>query len=99
MLIAQITDLHIGDGPNCELNDARLDAVVARLAVAAPDVILVGRDQLAEAPRYWSRFSSLPAVRHGGILPVPDRELTRPGLSLLQALPGLCDQLRPWRMR
>lgn len=44
MLIAQITDLHIGDGPGGALNDARLDAVVERLAAAAPDVVLATGD-------------------------------------------------------
>lgn len=44
MLIAQITDLHIGDGPGSALNDARLDAVADRLAEAAPDLILATGD-------------------------------------------------------
>lgn len=64
---------------------------------AAPDVILVGPEQLADARRYWSRFPNLPAVRRQAILAVPDRDLTRPGLSLLQALPSFCQQLHPWR--
>lgn len=72
-----------------------VEAVVA----AAPDVILTGPEQIAEARRFWGRFQGVPAVRDGAILVVPDRELTRPGLSLLDALPRLCAQLRPWRMR
>lgn len=64
---------------------------------AAPDVILVGHGELADARRFWSRFPSLPAVRHQAIVAVPDRELTRPGLSLLQALPLFCQQMQTWR--
>lgn len=89
-------------GVDSIVTDTRMAAPVLSaesVLAAAPAVILVGRDQLAEARRFWGRFPSLPAVRDDGILPVPDRELTRPGLSLLEALPGLCDQLRPWRMR
>lgn len=72
-----------------------VEAVVA----AAPDVILTGPEQIVEARRFWSRFRSVPAVRDGAILVVPDHALTRPGLSLLEALPQFCNQLRPWRMR
>jgi len=64
---------------------------------AAPDVILVGHGELADARRFWSRFPSLPAVRRNAIVAVPDRELTRPGLSLLQALPMFCQQMQVWR--
>ncbi len=63
----------------------------------APDIILVGHGELADARRFWARFPSLPAVRRGAIVAVPDRELTRPGLSLLQALPMFCQQMQVWR--
>lgn len=72
-----------------------VEAVVA----AAPDVILTGPEQIVEARRFWSRFRSVPAVRDGAILVVPDHALTRPGLSLLGALPELCAQIQPWRIR
>lgn len=64
---------------------------------AAPDIILVGHGEVADARRFWALFSSLPAVRRGAIVAVPDRELTRPGLSLLQVLPAFCQQMYQWR--
>ena len=64
---------------------------------ARPDIILVAPEQLAEARRYWRRFPSLPAVQRQAIVSVDDRALTRPGLSLLDALPSLCAQMKPWR--
>lgn len=64
---------------------------------AAPDIILVGPEQLTTAQRFWARFPSLPAVRHHAIVVVADRDLTRPGLSLLQALPTFCHQMQYWR--
>lgn len=64
---------------------------------ADPDVILVASSNVASARQYWGRFPSMKASQHESILPVDDVALTRPGLSLLQALPALCDQLRPWR--
>lgn len=72
-----------------------VEAVVA----AAPEVILTGPEQIAEARRFWGRFRGVPAVREGAILVVPDRELTRPGLSLIAALPEFCARIRPWRLR
>lgn len=66
---------------------------------AAPEIILTGAGQLDATRRFWSRFPSLPAVRTQAILAVPDRELTRPGLSLLEVLPAFCEQIRPWRNR
>lgn len=72
-----------------------VEAVVA----AAPQVILTGPEQIAEARRFWGRFRGVPAVREGAILVVPDRELTRPGLSLIAALPEFCARIRPWRLR
>ena len=64
MLIAQITDLHIGDGPRSALNDARLDAVIERLSAAAPDVILATGDLIEDGGarayvRVADRLSSL----------------------------------------
>lgn len=62
-----------------------------------PDVILVSQHGHSSAQQFWSRFKHLPAVRTGAILAVNDKDLTRPGLSLLTALPELCQQLKPWR--
>lgn len=64
---------------------------------SAPDIILVGHGQLAAARQFWARFPSVPAVRNKAIVAVPDRDLTRPGLSLLQALPMFCHQMQSWR--
>lgn len=47
MLIAQISDLHIGPDPISALNDERLTRVVARVAAHRPDLVLVTGD-LAE---------------------------------------------------
>lgn len=61
---------------------------------ARPDVILLSRDQLEPSRRYWRRFQRLPA---NALVVVDDHALTRPGLSLLRAIPALCDQLLPYR--
>lgn len=61
---------------------------------ARPDVILLSRDQLEPSRRYWQRFQQLPK---NALVVVDDRALTRPGLSLLRAIPALCDQLLPYR--
>lgn len=66
---------------------------------ARPDVILVAPEQLDEARRQWQRFPDLPAVRHQAIIAVDDRALTRPGLTLLDAMPALCDQMAAWQGR
>lgn len=64
---------------------------------AKPDVILLSQDQLEPSRRYWQRFRQIPALQHDGLLVVDDHALTRPGLSLLRAIPALCDQLLPHR--
>jgi len=64
---------------------------------AKPDVILLSQDQLDPSRRYWQRFRQIPALQHDGLLVVNDRDLTRPGLSLLRAIPALCEQLLPLR--
>lgn len=61
---------------------------------ARPEVILLPRDQLEPSRRYWQRFRQLPA---DALVVVDDHALTRPGLSLLRAIPALCDQLLPYR--
>lgn len=61
---------------------------------ARPDVILLSHDQLEPSRRYWQRFQQVSA---GALVVVDDYALTRPGLSLLRAIPALCDQLLPYR--
>ena len=61
---------------------------------AKPDVILLSQDQLEPSRRYWQRFQQMSA---DGLVVVDDHALTRPGLSLLRAIPALCDQLLPYR--
>lgn len=85
------------------------DSIVPKSPIAAPvmsveailrerpDVILVSQHGHSSAQQFWSRFKHLPAVQTGAILAVNDKDLTRPGLSLLAALPELCLQLKPWR--
>lgn len=87
------------------------DSIVPKSPVAAPvmsvesilrerpDVILVSAQSHSSAQQFWSRFKHLPAVQTGAILAVNDKDLTRPGLSLLTAVPELCQQLTPWRER
>lgn len=64
---------------------------------SAPDVILLPPEQLAAARALWQRFPAMPAVRRQAIIAVDDRALTRPGLTLLDALPTLCDQVTAWQ--
>lgn len=64
---------------------------------AKPDVILLSQDQLRPSQKFWQRFQHIPAVKKQRLVVVNDRELTRPGLSLLRELPTLCDQLLPFR--
>lgn len=66
---------------------------------ARTNIILVSRDELAQAQVFWRRFSKLPAVRENAIVGVDDYALTRPGLSLLRAIPSLCKTVSPWRIR
>ncbi|MEO6699586.1 MAG: ABC transporter substrate-binding protein [Paraperlucidibaca sp.] len=66
---------------------------------ARTNIILVGHDELAQAQVFWRRFSTLPAVRQNAIVGVDDYALTRPGLSLLRAIPTLCKAVSPWRIR
>ena len=64
---------------------------------ARPDVILLSQDQLLPSQKFWQRFQQIPAVKKQRLVVVNDRELTRPGLSLLRELPTLCDQILPFR--
>ena len=49
------------------------------LVAAAPDVILDSSSDPEPAAEYWARWPSLPAVRAGRVLAVPQGEVTLPG--------------------
>lgn len=71
MLIAQITDLHIGGRAVSELNEARLRKVVARLGEIGPDAVLATGDltEGGDASSY-RRLKDLLAPLSAPILPV-----------------------------
>jgi len=56
------------------------------LIAAAPQVLLDAARDPAPAARYWSRWSSLPAVRSGRVESLPERVVTLPGPELDRAL-------------
>ena len=79
MLIAQITDLHIGLGRTAEGNDSRLQQVVARLGVIDPDVVLATGDltEDGDAPSY-GRLAELLSPLSAPVLPVIGNHDLRP---------------------
>lgn len=80
---------------NIEAPIMNVEAVIA----ARTEIILVGENELPRALAFWQRFSTLPAVQKNAIVGVDDFALTRPGLSLLHAIPSLCQAVSPWRIR
>lgn len=70
MLIAQITDLHIGMGEASRLNDARLEQVVAQVEAARPDVVLATGDLVdgGDAASY-TRLKAILAPLSAPLLP------------------------------
>ena len=57
------------------------------LLAASPDVILdASAGAASDAPRYWARWPSLPAVKQGRVVAVPDGVVTLPGPWLDHAL-------------
>jgi iron complex transport system substrate-binding protein len=57
------------------------------LLAAAPEVILdASAGAAADAPKYWARWPSLPAVKQGRVVAVPDGVVTLPGPWLDNAL-------------
>jgi iron complex transport system substrate-binding protein len=57
------------------------------LLAASPDVILdASAGAAADAPRFWARWPSLPAVKQGRVVAVPDGVVTLPGPWLDHAL-------------
>ncbi len=64
---------------------------------ANPEVILFGRAEAASARLYWGRFPSLQAVQKQHLLDVDDKQLTRPGPQMLEAVSALCGRISAWR--
>ncbi len=64
---------------------------------ARPEVIFFGARQQETSRRFWSRFSSLPAVQRQQLLSVDADTLGRPGPALIKALRPLCASLAAWR--
>lgn len=72
---------------------------VEAILAARTEIILVDEDGQARARAFWQRFGTMPAVQRNAIVGVDDFALTRPGLSLLRAIPSLCQAVSPWRIR
>lgn len=53
---------------------------------AAPDVLLDVSDDPPDAPAYWSRWPSIPAVENGRVVSLAGEDLTYPGPYLDRAL-------------
>jgi len=71
MLIAQITDLHIGVRPISDSNDTRLRKVVARLKEIGPDVVLATGDLTEDGElSCYHRLKELLAPLSAPLLPV-----------------------------
>ncbi|REH37560.1 vitamin B12 transport system substrate-binding protein [Paraperlucidibaca baekdonensis] len=82
--------------------DATIEAPVINVEavlLARTEIILVSAPEHARATAFWRRFSRLPAAQSQAIVAVDDAALTRPGLSLLRAIPALCQTVMPWRNR
>jgi Icc protein len=79
MLIAQITDLHIGLGRIAEANDARLQQVITRLNEIGPDVVLATGDltEGGDASSY-GRLKDLLSPLTAPVLPVIGNHDLRP---------------------
>lgn len=69
------------------------------ILAAKPEVILSAPDMLGKVQAQWRAYPQVPAVQRGAILAVNDEALTKPGLSLLRSIDGLCQQVMPWRIR
>lgn len=82
--------------------DATIEAPVINVEavlLARTEIILVSAPEHARATAFWRRFSRLPATQSHAIVAVDDAALTRPGLSLLRAIPAFCQAVMPWRNR
>lgn len=64
-----------------------------------PDILFFAAGAAADSAAYWSRFSTLRAVRARQWLAVADPRLTRPGAGMLSALMPVCSQISTWRKR
>lgn len=64
-----------------------------------PDILFLSEDKAGESRAYWSRFSSLAAVREHHVMALDDPRLTRPGPDMLSAVEPVCAQISTWRKR
>ena len=67
------------------------------LLAAAPEVIVDGSDVSGDAVRYWARWPSLPAVRDGRVVAVPQGAVALPGPWLDRSLEQLARVLHAER--
>ncbi|WP_282009097.1 phosphodiesterase [Brevundimonas aveniformis] len=69
MLIAQISDLHIGMGTKSVLNDERLEQVIERVQAAVPDLVLMTGDLIeGQDAAAYDRLKVLMAPLTGPVL-------------------------------
>jgi len=69
------------------------------LLAAAPELIIDGSDVAGDALAYWSKWPSLPAVRDGRVVAVPQGSVALPGPWLDRSLERLAALLHPERAR
>jgi len=69
------------------------------LLAAAPELIIDGSDVAGDALAYWSKWPSLPAVRDGRVVAVPQGTVALPGPWLDRSLERLAALLHPERAR
>jgi cobalamin transport system substrate-binding protein len=67
------------------------------LLAAAPEVIIDGSDVSGDAAAYWEKWPSLPAVRGGRVVAVPQGSVALPGPWLDRSLERLAAVLHPER--
>jgi len=65
------------------------------LLAAAPEVIVDGSDVSGDAQSYWAQWPSLPAVRDGRVIAVPQGAVALPGPWLDRALERLAAAIHP----
>jgi ABC-type Fe3+-hydroxamate transport system substrate-binding protein len=65
------------------------------LLAAAPEVLIDGSDVSGDAATYWAQWPSLPAVRAGRVIAVPQGAVALPGPWLDRALERLAAVIHP----
>jgi ABC-type Fe3+-hydroxamate transport system substrate-binding protein len=81
-----------------ELAEAYPRASLEWLLAAGPEVILDASEGGEDAPAYWQRWPSLPAVRSGRVVALPAERVTLPGPHLDRGLGVVSEALaRPGR--